>query len=47
MQKEDQMEAWKTIKSLCTKYDFSYHYVKRLKFPFNYKGYSFRKEIVR
>ena len=47
MQKEDQIEAWKSVTRLCDKYKFSYHYMKRLKFPFNYKGYSFRKELIR
>ncbi len=47
MQKEDQVEAWKSVTRLCDKYKFSYHYMKRLKFPFNYKGYSFRKELIR
>lgn len=38
----DQYEGWQSIKEMCKAHpEFSYHYMKRLKFPFTYKGYDF------
>lgn len=36
-------EVWGGIKELCKEKGFSYNYLKRLKFPFEYKGLFFIK----
>ncbi len=36
-------EVWGGIKELCDKKGFSYNYLKRLKFPFKYRGLNFVK----
>lgn len=37
-------EAWGNLKDLCKNhYQFSYSYLKRLKFPFESHGYKFTK----
>ena len=38
----DQYEGWQSVKEMCKNHpEFSYNYMKRLKFPFTYKGYDF------
>ena len=36
-------EAWGSLTELCDAHEFSYNYLKRLKFPFQYKGLDFIK----
>lgn len=36
-------EAWGSLSELCEKHGFSYNYLKRLKFPFTYRGLEFIK----
>ena len=44
MQKEDEVEVWGCVTRLCLVHtNFSYHYLKGKKFPFNYKGWEFKK----
>ena len=44
MQKDDEVEVSGCITRICLAHpEFSYHYLKGLKFPFNYKGWSFKK----
>lgn len=43
----DQYEAWTQLTDLCRAHDFSYHYLKRQKFPFKYKGIDFVKVGVK
>lgn len=41
--KENQLETWGSLTSLCDAHGFSYNYLKRQKFPFTYKGIKFEK----
>lgn len=34
-------ETWGSLVELCNKHKFSYNYLKRKKFPFEYKGLKF------
>lgn len=34
-------EAWGSLTELCKVHSFSYHYLKRKKFPFKYRGLDF------
>jgi len=44
MQKDDEVEVWGCVTRLCLVHTgFSYHYLKGKKFPFNYKGWEFKK----
>jgi hypothetical protein len=36
-------EAWGSLTELCKAHGFSYNYLKRLDFPFQYKGLDFIK----
>ena len=37
-------EAWGSLTDLCRHHpEFSYEYIKKFKFPFEYKGYAFYK----
>lgn len=41
---EESEEFWSNLKLLCENHpEFSYEYIKSKKFPFDYKGWSFRK----
>ncbi|MBD3630519.1 hypothetical protein [Cyclobacterium sp.] len=47
LQKEGNEEFWSGLKLLCQYHpEFSYEYIKSKKFPFEYKGWYFRKEVV-
>jgi|GEM_PF-5692406 len=39
--KEESYEAWGSLVELCKVKGFSYNYLKRFKYPFNYKGFYF------
>lgn len=40
-------EYWSSLVLLCEAHpEFSYHYIKRNKFPFEYKGWRFEKEVI-
>lgn len=40
----DIVEAWGSLTEICTHHpEFSYHYLKRQKYPFSYKGWRFEK----
>lgn len=40
-------ENWSSLVLLCEGHpEFSYHYIKRNKFPFEYKGWLFQKEPI-
>jgi len=44
LRKDDQYECWGQLVELCKYHkEFSYNYIKGLKFPFEYKGYTFFK----
>jgi hypothetical protein len=46
VKKGEDLEAWGSLTELCDNHKenkFSYNYLKGLKFPFDYKGFSFRK----
>lgn len=44
LQKDERIELWTQLTDLCKAHDeFSYHYLKAKKYPFEYKGWSFRK----
>lgn len=44
LQKRDEVEVWGCITKICFAHeDFSYHYLKGKKFPFDYKGWRFTK----
>ncbi|WP_375585976.1 hypothetical protein [Cyclobacterium xiamenense] len=44
---ENREEFWSGLKLLCRYHpEFSYEYIKSKKFPFEYKGWYFRKEVV-
>lgn len=46
--KENNIEAWATLTSLCKYHkEFKYYYLRGLKFPFTYKGYTFDKIKLR
>ena len=48
LKKGDTIELSTTLTKLCLKHnEFSYHYLKRLKFPFLYKGYEFTKQKMK
>ena len=48
MQQDDQVEVWGCITKICIAHpDFSYHYIKSKKFPFEYKGWKFIKTPYR
>lgn len=43
----DVREFWTSLVLLCEAHpEFSYHYIKKNKFPFEYKGWTFEKEPV-
>lgn len=47
IRKEGHEEFWSNLKLLCKHHpEFSYEYIKSWKFPFDYKGWSFRKAEV-
>jgi hypothetical protein len=40
----DEIETWGSLAELCRYHpDFSYYYLKRQEYPFNYKGVLFRR----
>jgi len=40
----EQVEAWGSLTELCKNHsEFSYHYLKARKMPFEYKGWNFYK----
>lgn len=42
--KGDQVETWGSLTDLCDNHEsFSYHYLKKKKFPFYYKGFRFER----
>lgn len=43
LEKNDLLEAWGSLTEICKEHGFSYHYLKRKKFPFTYKGFNFIK----
>ena len=43
IQKGDYLAVWGNITDVCKAYDFSYSYVKGLKFPITYRGYTINK----
>lgn len=44
LQKDDEVELYTTLTNVVKAHkDFSYYYLRGLKFPFEYKGYSFKK----
>ena len=49
MQNEIELLAYANLTDICKDFEqFSYHYIKRQKYPFRYKGYDFIKlEIKR
>ena len=47
LKKDSEYEAWGSITEICSVYGFSYNYLKRLKFPFIYKGIEFIKTPFR
>lgn len=43
----EKREFWTSLVLLCEAHlEFSYHYIKKYKFPFEYKGWWFEKELV-
>ena len=43
-QNKQVMFAFTSLKKVCDSFeDFSYHYIRSLKFPFFYKGYEFQR----
>ena len=40
---KESYEAWGSLSELCEKHNFSYNYLKRLKFPFIYRRLEFIK----
>jgi len=48
LQKNYEIELYTTLKSVVKFHkEFSYYYLRGLKFPFEYKGYSFKKMKVK
>lgn len=48
IQKGELKEVWGTLTECCNNHpNFNYGYLKHLKFPFEYKGYSFTKIYYR
>ena len=44
IQREDYQEVWGRLTKICKAHpEFSYHYLKGKKYPFEYKGWSFKK----
>lgn len=44
IESDEHIECWASFPKLCRAHpDFSYEYVRRLKFPFTYKGWKFYK----
>ena len=44
LQNEDNLIAYANLTDVCKDFDkFSYHYIKKQKYPFRYKGYDFIK----
>lgn len=40
----EKAELWSSLTKLCRCHeDFSYYYLKRKKFPFEYKGWNFKR----
>ncbi|GHB44385.1 hypothetical protein [Mongoliitalea lutea] len=43
----EKREVWTSLVLLCDAHpEFSYHYIKKYKFPFEYKGWFFEKQPV-
>lgn len=40
---DDKKECWGSIAEICRVKGWSYNYLKRLKFPFTYRGINFEK----
>ena len=40
---KESYECWGSLSELCEKHNFSYNYLKRLKFPFTYRKLEFIK----
>ena len=43
LEKDGEVEVWGSVAKVCEVYEFSYNYLKRLKFPFTYKKIKFNK----
>ncbi len=42
--KRDNIEVWDMLTTMCRSHEeFCYHYLKKMKFPFFYKGWEFIK----
>lgn len=44
---KESYETWGSLTELCKAHGFSYNYLKRLKFPFEYRGLKFIKSPFR
>lgn len=48
VEKNGEIETWGSIKDFCSNHpEFPYHTICRMKFPFVYKGFKFRKTPFR
>lgn len=45
--KGESLETWGSLSEICRVKDWSYNYLKKKKFPFEYKGWKFRKRDFR
>lgn len=39
----DEIEVWGSLTKACEAHSFSYNFLKKKKFPFQYKGIKFKK----
>lgn len=45
---EEEIKAYSSLTTICEDYkQFSYHYLKRQKYPFRSKGYDFKKLTIK
>lgn len=43
LQRDSDLECWGSLTEICREHGYSHNYLKRLKFPFTYKGWEFKK----
>jgi len=48
LENEEEQHAYNSLTTICEHFPkFSYHYIKKQKYPFRYKGYDFKKLIIK
>ncbi len=48
LENEEEQHAYTCLTTICRDFTkFSYHYIKKQKYPFRYKGYNFKKLTIK